>query len=417
MEVEIPLTGPQEEFVFSEASRPAIIGGLGSGKSRAGTMRLLYLMMLSPGCNGAYYMPTYDLINLRAIPGVEEDLVALGLKYTLNQSKYTITIQGLGMMIFRSYDNPNRIIAYEVGHSVCDELDTLPIEKAEHVWRKINERNRQSIGVANTIGLVTTPDQGKSGFVYKKWYEDRVEGYVLIKAPTYSNPYLPDSYIEDIRKNYDEKLASMFIEGDFVVLSENKVYHYFDRDENDTDRELEDSDDEIHISIDFNVGGCCSTVTIYDEFDEPNTVEEFVTNDTHDFVEYLEENYPGREIVVYPDATGKAGSTNAKKSDIAIIKGAGYRVSVKLSNPMIKDRVNAVNKLLSHKQIKINTRKCKRLTNALETQGYGKDGKPEKFTKHPAIDDWNDSWGYFIARRHPIVRPGNSKTKIKVKGV
>ena len=91
----------------------------------------------------------------------------------------------------------------EVGHSVCDELDTLPIEKAEHVWRKINERNRQSIGVANTIGLVTTPDQGKSGFVYKKWYEDRVEGYVLIKAPTYSNPYLHDSYIEDIRKNYD----------------------------------------------------------------------------------------------------------------------------------------------------------------------------------------------------------------------
>ena len=417
MEVEIPLTGPQEEFVFSEESRPAIIGGLGSGKSRAGTMRLLYLMMATPGCNGAYYMPTYDLINLRAIPGVEEDLVALGLNYTLNQSKYTITIQGLGMMIFRSYDNPNRIIAYEVGHSVCDELDTLPIEKAEHVWRKLNERNRQNIGVVNTIGLVTTPDQGKSGFVYKKWYEDRQPGYVLIKAPTYSNPYLPDSYIDDIRKNYDEKLASMFIEGDFVVLSENKVYHYFDRDTHHTDRELEDDDDELHISIDFNIGGCCSSVTIYDEFDEPKTVEEFVTNDTHDFVEYLEENYPGREIVVYPDATGKAGSTNAKKSDIAIIKGAGYRVSVKASNPRIKDRVNAVNKMLSHKEIKINTRKCKRLTNSLETQGYDKQGVPEKFTKHPAIDDWNDSWGYFIARRHPIVRPGNSNEKIKIRGI
>tara|TARA_R100000544_G_scaffold19233_1_gene9231 strand:+ start:33 stop:1283 length:1251 start_codon:yes stop_codon:yes gene_type:complete len=413
-EVEIPLTEPQEEFVFSEDSRPGLVGGLGSGKSRGGTMRLLYLMMVSPGCDTAYYMPTYDLLKLRAIPGVEDDLRSLGLNYSLNKSDYQIDIAGLGSMIFRSYDNPNRIVAYEVAHSICDELDTLPMEKAEIVWRKINERNRQDVGTPNTIGLVTTPDQGMSGFVYKKWVEERAEGYSLIKAPTYSNPYLPDSYIEDIRKNYDEKLANMFIEGEFVVLSQNKVYHYFDRELHDTGRELERGD-VAHISIDFNIGGCCSTVTIFNEFDDPETVDEFVTNDTYDFVNYLKHHYDGYDLVVYPDASGKAGSTNAKQSDIDIIKGAGYRVDVKDSNPKIKDRVNAVNKLLSHENIKVNTKKCKRLTNALESQGYDKKGDPEKFSNHPAIDDWNDSWGYFIARRFPI-RSRQSISKLNIQG-
>jgi hypothetical protein len=399
--IQIPLTKPQLEFVTSDDPRPAIVGGLGSGKSRAGTMRLIYKMAESPGCSGAYYMPTYDLLRLRAMPGIEDDLISLGIGYTINKSEYKITAHGLGDIIFRSYDNPTRIIAYEVAHSICDELDTLPMEKAQEVWRKINERNREKISGLNTIGLVTTPDQGLSGFVYQKWVSKRVKGYSLIKAPTWSNPYLPDDYIEQIMANYDEKLAEMYISGEFVSLSQNKVYHYFHRARHHSDRELEKTDKVIHVSIDFNVGGCCSTVNVIDS-NMPIAVEEFVTHDTDDFVNHLEENYKGRVIVVYPDASGKARSTNASNSDIQIIKKAGYQVSVNKANPRVRDRINSVNRLLSHNNVKINTNKCQQLTNALESQGYNKQGDPEKFDIHPAIDDWNDNFGYFIAKMYPI---------------
>jgi len=138
MNIEVPLTQPQEDFSFSTYPRPAIVGGLGSGKSRAGTFRLIYQMSKDPGCNGAYYMPTYDLLELRAIAGIEEDLQLMGIPFKTNKSKYSIAIEGLGSIIFRSYDKPSRIIAYEVAHSICDELDTLPIDKAAIVWRKIN---------------------------------------------------------------------------------------------------------------------------------------------------------------------------------------------------------------------------------------------------------------------------------------
>ena len=402
--MDIPLTGPQEQFVLSTAPRPAIVGGLGSGKSRGGTMRLIYQMSLDAGCSGAYYMPTYDLIKLRAIPGVEEDLNIMGIPYNINKSDYRISIAGLGDIIFRSYDNPNRIIAYEVAHSICDELDTLPIEKASEVWRKINERNREKISHTNTIGMVTSPDQGFNGLAYQKWVEQKQEGYELIKAPTYSNPYLPMDYIEQIRKNYDEKLAEMYIEGEFVNLSENKVYHYFDRERHHTNRELTDSDTVIQVSIDFNVGGCCATVNVLDD-NNPIAVDEFVCNDTDDFVNELADRFEGRTVLVYPDASGSSRSTNASQSDIQIIKGAGYMVKVNAANPRVKDRINSVNRLLSHNRVKINTNKCRRLTHALEVQGYTKKGEPEKFDAHPAIDDWTDSYGYFIAKEFPIKKP------------
>lgn len=408
MDINIPLTGPQRQFISTEEKNPAIIGGLGSGKSRGGTMRIITKILQSPGANGAYYMPTYDLLELRALPGLVEDIELLGLGYSFNQKRMKLTIHGYGDIILRSYDNPKRIVAYEVAHSIVDELDTINPEKAEEVWRKITERNRQRIkGVTNTIGCVTTPDQGFAGIVYKKWVKDVKEGYELIKAPTHSNPFLPDDYIEQIRANYDPLLADMYIEGEFVNLSQNKVYHFFDRELHHTDRELTEFDKNIYVSIDFNVGGCCATVNVIEK-SKPVAVEEFSCNNTYDFIDQLKIRYTDKNITVYPDASGDSDSTNASFSDIKLIKQAGYRVDAPKANPRIRDRVNSVNKLLSHEELKINTDKCPNLTHALENQGYDKQGKPEKFNEHPAIDDWVDSFGYFINKRYPIHKPASN---------
>lgn len=401
--MQIPLTEPQEQFVFSENPFPAIVGGLGSGKSKGGTMRIVKQLLSDPGADVAYYMPTYDLIRLRAIPGIEQDLEQIGVEYKTCRNLYTITVYGYGDIIFRSYDNPNRIIAYEVADSICDELDTLPKDKAEVVWRKITERNRQERGRTNTIGLVTTPDQGINGFVYDKWIKKKQAGYELIKAPTYSNPFVPADYIEQIRANYDPILADLYINGEFVSLSQNKVYHFFDRFKHHTTRVLTEEDKQLHISIDFNVGGCCSIVFII-ENNQPFAVDEFSSHDTQDFINRLA-RFKDRRVIVYPDASGKARKTNASESDISLITNAGFQTMHNNSNPAVRDRINAFNAMLSHNKFWINTDKCPELTHALESQGYDDKGEPEKFDTHPAIDDWVDSAGYFMAYRFPIVRP------------
>lgn len=400
--LDIPLTFPQRQFVFSDATRPAIVGGLGSGKTQAGTMRLIMLMIDDPGANGAYYLPTYDLINLRAMPGMETDLDRLGLTYKTNKSNYSIDIEGYGSIIFRSYDRPERIIAYEVADSICDELDTLPKDKAEVVWRKINERNRQQRGRPNTIGLVTTPDQGVNGFVYSKWVKQRQPGYVLYKASTYSNPFLPPDYAASIAANYDPILADLYLNGEFVSLSQNKVYHFFDRKKHHSNRVITDQDTVLHVGLDFNIGGCCATTFVIEK-ENPIAVDEFISHDTQDFCHNLT-RYKGKTVIVYPDASGTKGSTNSSASDIAIIRQAGFQLRHNNSNPAVRDRINAYNGLLSHDRFSINTDKCPNLTNALETQGYTKKGEPEKWDDHPAIDDWCDCSGYFIAYKYPVLR-------------
>jgi len=401
--VELPLTEPQETFVFSESKYPAIVGGLGSGKSKGGTMRLVLKMLIDPGANGAYYMPTYDLIKLRAMPGIEQDLEQLGIGYSLNKSDYAVQLHGYGNIILRSYDRPERIIAYETAHSIVDEIDTLPKDKAALVWRKITERNRQKRSTVNTIGAVTTPDQGFNGFVYSKWGKNAQPGYELIKAPTHTNPYLPDDYIEQIRSNYDPILAELYLNGEFVSLNENKVYHFFNRSQHHTNRVITDSDKFLYVGLDFNIGGTCATIWVIDD-NKPIAVDEFSSHDTYDFINNLNK-YKGRKVIVYPDASGRSGSTNATLSDIGLIENAGYQVDAPAANPAVRDRINAVNALLSHDRILINTDKCENLTHAMETQGYTAKGDPEKYDQHPSVDDWMDASGYFINRKWPVRKP------------
>lgn len=399
MQIDIALTQPQLDFVSSLSAHPGIVGGLGSGKTRAGTMRAVALLLSDPGCNIGIFLPTYDLLRLRAMPGVEEDLQMVGADYSVNKSEYRIDVAGYGFIIFRSYDNPGRIVSFEISHAIVDEIDTLKKEQAELVWRKISERVRQKRARANTVAVVTTPDQGINGFVYEKWVKKQQPGYELIKAPTTSNPFLPPGYVDQIRANYDPILADLYINGEFVSLNDKKVYHFFSRARHHNPRTIQQSD-WLHVSIDFNIGGCCATTWVIDA-NKPIAVDEFTSHDTQDFINNLS-RYTWHKLTIYPDASGAANRTNASLSDIQLISRAGFAVDAPAMNPAVRDRINAYNALLAHDRIGVNTDKCPNLTNALEVQGYTEKGEPEKFNDHPAIDDWTDSSGYFIHRRFPI---------------
>lgn len=407
MNIDIALTAPQKEFAMHESNYPALVGGLGSGKTEAGIARMVLLMLenyskLGKPCNTLMTQPTYDLLKLRSIPGTEDFLDRIGISYKTNKSDYHIDMPPFGRILFRSYDRPERIVSFECAHSLTDELDTLPMSKAEFVWRKISERTREKAYRQNSIACVTTPDQGYNGFVYQKWVKKKQAGYTLIKAPTRTNPFLPDGYIEQILANYDPLLASCYLNGDFVTLSDKKVYHFFDRTKHNTDRTIQPSD-HLHITIDFNIGGCCSNVYVLDG-NVPKAIGEFVSHDTYDFVNNLNK-YKDHKIIVYPDASGSANKTNATATDIDIIKGGGYMVDVPKSNPFVRDRVNCMNAKISKDELLVNTLLCPELTTALEQQGYNDKGEPEKFKEHPAIDDWVDATGYFIHRKFPIHKP------------
>ena len=404
MQIDIALTGPQKTFALCPDPYPAIVGGLGSGKSEAGIIRMILLMLENYShskrpCDTLITFPTYDLCRLRGMPGAEEILERIGIPFAVNKSEFRIELKPYGSILFRSYDHPERLVAFQVAHSVTDEIDTLPRDKAELVWRKITERTRQKSYRQNSIGAVTTPDHGIHGFVYEKWVKKQQKGYTLIKAPTASNPYLPDGYIEQIRANYDERLADLYLNGEFVTLTDSKVYHFFNRKRHGSDRVIQKGD-QLHIGLDFNIGGCIATVFVIDG-GKPIAVDEFTSHDTQDVVNNIRSRYTNA-LIVYPDASGGSQRTNAAATDIDILRQAKIAVDVPSKNPLVRDRVNCVNRLLSHDLMLVNSDKCPQLAWSMESQGYDKRGEPEKFNEHPAIDDYVDSMGYFLHRRFPI---------------
>lgn len=423
----------QVAFVLSDAKYPALIGGLGSGKTDAGIARLLHLKFKYPALDVAYYMPDYNLIRDRGISGVEKELKRLNQPFNTNKTDKTIELWGRagtkGKIFFRSMANPEKIVAYEVADSIIDELDTMKPDKAKHVYKKIRERNRQRKpdGKANTIGVITTPDYGTEGYVWELYnrcidkatmdsagnYDlinnGRVGKYHLIEASTSDNPFLPPDYLDDIVEMYDSVLVNLFTRGKMVSLTTDKVYHFYDANRHNS-RERIQRGEKLFIGLDFNVGGC--GVTVHVERDGiPHAVEEFAPKDTYAIAIEINKRYKDHEIEFYPDSSGDNDSSNASKTDIQILKDEvrtpeAPSFNYPKINGAVRDRINSVNNMFSKDMYFINKSKCPKLSHAFAVQGWDKHGKPEKQDEHKggAVDDWVDASGYYIVRKFGLIK-------------
>lgn len=413
----IDLTIPQHRFMASSAVYPAFVGGYGSGKTQAAIARAIRLKYRDLGTNIAYYMPTFDLIVQMAFPRFVEIFEAARVPYRLNRADKVIDLgPKVGQIIFRTMDAPERIVAYEVAHSIADELDTLKHAKAAEVWRRIISRNRQKIpgGHPNTAGVVTTPEGFR--FVYENWKKRPFDGAELIRASTHSNEAnLPPGYIQSLINTYPSNLLTAYLEGEFINLAQGAVYHGFSRTLNATDAKVEPGEP-LHIGMDFNVGAMAAAVHVL-RGGLPYAVGELVgLRDTPDMVRAIQRRYPGHAVMAYPDASGGARkTTNASTSDVALLREAGFTVLAKPANPPVKDRVQAVNIMLDkdgERRYKINIDACPNLAESLETQAYDKNGEPDKSR---GLDHIVDATGYFMYYRFPVRRP--QFTTMRMEGI
>jgi len=397
--LKIKLTDAQWEFGSTAATHPLFVAGYGSGKSHAAICRLLKLKRDYPNLNVAYYLPTYDLINTIGFPRFSEMLTTLKTPHVLNKSDKTITV-GRGQIIFRTMDNPERIVGYEVADSCVDELDTLPTDKARDVWNKIVARNRQKKwdGKANTIGVATTPEGYR--FVHDMWVKNPKPGYEVIRASTDSNAAnLPADYIDNLRSIYPPALLDAYLEGKFVNLTSGTVYRDFDRTRCNSAEKIKQQEP-LFIGQDFNVGQMASVVFVRRPNGLHAVAEITGVYDTPELCRILKERYSDHQIFIYPDASGGSRKTvDASVSDISLLQQAGFQIRANKSNPAVKDRVNATNIAFSKAVLWVNTVECTQVTSSLEQQAYGKNGEPDKTSGY---DHTNDAFSYPVAFEYPV---------------
>lgn len=403
--VEIALSGEQWNFASNPEPFPLFVGGYGSGKSFAAICRLIAKKLKYRNLNVAYYLPTYDLISTIGFPRFSEMLNTMGVRYDLNKSDKTITV-GSGKIIFRTMDNPERIIGYEVADSCCDELDTLPIDKARDVWNKVVARNRQKKhdGEVNTIGVATTPEGFR--FVHENWVRNPKPGYDVIRASTESNAKnLPAGYIDTLKDLYPEQLLQAYLHGEFVNLTAGTVYRDFDRARCNTTEKIRGTEP-LYIGMDFNIENMSAAVAVK-RVDGIHVVEELTgIYDTPEMVQAIKSRYPGHRIFVYPDSSGGSRKTvDASTSDLAILSKAGFTIRAARKNPPVKDRIASMNVAFSKSRLRVSATGCVELVRCLEQQAYRKNGEPDKTT---GFDHLNDALGYLCYYEFPINKPVSS---------
>ena len=391
----------QRDFLADTHRIVGYIGGFGSGKSWALAAKILFLGMANPGSVIMACEPTFPMIRTVLIPALDGALAHWDIEYTFRaspQPEYTINLpSGTVTVLCQSAENYQRIRGQNIAAAVWDECDTSPTETAQKAGEMLLARMRT--GNFNQLAVASTPEGFR--WAYRTFIEQDGPDKKLIKVRTKDNPNLPPEFIPSLERNYPPQLIAAYLNGEFVNLAQCGLYPDFDRSRHYTDAKPTE-EDTIFVGIDINVGNSVTQHCVR-RGDEFHFFAEAVYRDTQQIAQGLKELYPWHYerglLTLIPDAASKQRSTAAaQESDMGILKKAGHHVIAQQSNPLIQDRINAVNVLISQDRLRVGNG-CKHLIRTLEQHAFDDKGKPEK--GGVGMDDLShagDAMGYALYR-------------------
>ena len=329
-------------------------GGYGSGKTFAGSLLGILLAIKFPKIRGLVGAQTFTLVRDTTLQSYFEHLdnmgFLIGIDYKWVSSEQKIVFWNGSEILFRHFDEPNKLKSLNLGFVEIEEMSDIPYE----TFKMLLARLRQKIhpkwkNFTYRIFGHTNPEL-QQGWIYKTFFVNPPVNYRVICAPTTQNIYLPKGFCDELKKLYDEKYYNTFVLGKTGNYSENLVVKDFSK-ENVCNIQYK-NDLDIHISCDFNVDPMCWVIAHKTEdkvfyFDEI-ALENTTTAKACDEFYRKYPNHKGK-IIINGDASGDNRSCTSEYTNYVIIKkkmqSFGYDVDIKIKgfNPPIKNRVAAFN--------------------------------------------------------------------------
>lgn len=223
----------------------------------------------------------------------------------------------------------------------------------------------------------------------------------------FSSDVLNAEEIESARQDLDERTFRQEYEGSFESY-EGAAYKEFGL--HNIDSAVKQEEGVISIGMDFNVDPMTAVVGRING-DSFNQFDEIWLNNSNTFEmrdEILKRYGNPRMITIYPDSTGDSSRSNATKSDIQILKDAGFAVRARTHNPEQRDRINTINSFMKKRykvRYKINPKTCPKTINDLNKRQSMADGRLDKQQeKEQKIGHISDALGYLVYYNFPLVR-------------
>ena len=262
--------------------------------------------------------------------------------------------------------------------ALADEVDELPEDVMIEAMKSLSQRVRQIMPNHRSPYIMSASTaQGMKGF-YRLYchYKKSGIGFVLTRARTQDNWYLPKEYILDLWKNFTETERKVYMEGAFLSVTQGRVIPGFDWNRNfvpesDMDLELRPGE-RVYWGQDFNVGynrgsawvvrnGILHCIKYYD-FPDPG--------DSPDVVRY---DFPEQDIFWLPDVTIRDQYPHyaraLRKNDIHIIHRS--------KSPLVEDSCFLISKLCAQGRIMIHSQ-AREVAEAFSTASRDKDNKIPK---------------------------------------
>ena len=336
----------------------------------------------------------------------EQNLQMTNSEYRYDKAKNIMAVGNVEIILVPT-EEPSNIYGYSTCLALVDELDELDTQIAMEAVRSINDRVRQQIeGFRSPFIAFATTSQGLKGMYQTVMHFNKSGiGYVLMRARTRDNIFLPKDYVKNLYSIYNEKETKCLLEGVFLSIDsglifpdynpvinklENDLYEYARDTVLGYDKEGNEIHYQIYIGQDFNGFGnnAVAFVVINGAI---IAIKDYEFPDIRRAPEVFRYDFPNNEIIWIPDMTYKEHFVEFKK-ELRVFR---IKIAYRSCNPLVGDRNFACNKLFIAEHLFV-CPMCKDLETTLLTwQKDPRTGLPSKGGKG-APDHKGDCLGYVV---------------------
>jgi hypothetical protein len=334
----------------------------------------------------------------------------------INESELLIEFRNESMIYIKSSENYNSMRGLSLSFVVLDEVADIDPECWQLVLRPaLSDQQGGAIFIGTPKGTNWFYDMylmGKSGErdTWRSWSYTTLDG-----------GNVPEEEIEEAKRDMSPRDFKQEYEASFEALS-NRVVDLFHREENV--KPVFDTGGELLVGIDFNVAPMTAVVGVR-VGDELHIFKEYklMNSNTRHLMETLCADFEGREMITFPDPSGKARKTSAVggETDFTIIRSFGATVIAPNKAPHVADSLNNMNTMMCNgagqRRVYIDP-SCTQLIKDLDTWVYEESGgdsnKNSRPDKKSGNDHLPDALKYLIWSEFRI--EGSKAKQVKIKG-
>ena len=406
------LTPIQKRYFFDPHRFIVVTAGRRSRKTLIGTRKVILAALENPG--QCYFLgaPTHQQAKAIFWSGRNSGLqrvLPLAMRWQESHSDLWVRFRNGSEIHVLGLDRPQRIEGHPWSGCQITEIDDLKSGVwGENIRPVFSDPGNEGFAILDGVpegqgfgyemamlacdGVIPPTLPGIGAYAESKEYPEWC-WYSWLSADV-----LAPAEIAAVKRELDERTYRQEYEGSFESDA-GRAYYAFST---DNIREVKRGEGhQFVVGMDFNVDPMTAALCRVENDALLQWGEVWLPrSNTYEMVDHLQHiGVTAANATIYPDSTGGAESSNATKSDLAILRQAGYEVMARTVNPRQRDRLVSVNSLCravdGRRRYYVDP-SCKHTINDLQRVQTLPDGRIDKTAEKTGLVHISDALGYAI---------------------